>query len=699
MVSFSKLAVIALASSVYAVDGVGLYTRAELAYMTCLSVLTKLATLYGKADKKGYCDIHAQQALGSMAHCLADAPHTGGVKYFLEHCAKYNLTEDDVTAAYNNATEYLVKNVTAYPGFDKSELFYLPVKVPTKKLTVGFLSAETRYLNYNYANIFGWVLVLYWFLIMFVVGIFRALHFMAPKFMLGFHGRITNTFRRHVTLPAFVKKRIEPFTAWGIIHVVVPSRLETILVFVYFVLVLAFNTSNIHHVSNNLYWTNTGAEMGRKIADRTGIMVLYIIPQLVLFAGRNNFMRFVTGWSFARFNILHRWMARISFLLMIAHAVGMTYNGIGAGKYQSRNATPYVRWGYVALVGWAIMCVHSLGALRKNNYEGFVLAHNILGAIVVAGTWIHVRDDDFHTLMIAASAVWCFDKFVRLVRMAYFGVRTADVQLVANETLLVRVPGYRFAAHALCHAYIYFFRALCFWQSHPFSPVQLADGELSFYIKVKGGMTSSLCRYLATQPEQRAKIRCSVEGPYGARYALQHYKAISYLGGGNGIPGLYASASELARKNTGQTLKLYWAVRHWQSIEWFYRELQTLRGLNVQTVIYVSQFDLPLDRDFDVFSSSESSDNTHSDTESGEEKEKDPISKQEALMRRLDFIEFRAGRPDLTSIIPGDESEASGAVAVVTCGHSTFADQSCELVCANLSNEKRVDIYELNEVW
>lgn len=79
------------------------------------------------------------------------------------------------------------------------------------------------------------------------------------------------------------------------------------------------------------------------------------MPPLVLFAGRNNFMQWVSGWPYARFVYIHKWISRVVFMMSIAHAVGMTYNGKGIGKYETRNAKPYVRWGYVALVSMSLM--------------------------------------------------------------------------------------------------------------------------------------------------------------------------------------------------------------------------------------------------------------------------------------------------------------------------------------------------------
>ncbi|KAM9886574.1 hypothetical protein OXX79_014105, partial [Metschnikowia pulcherrima] len=78
-------------------------------------------------------------------------------------------------------------------------------------------------------------------------------------------------------------------------------------------------------------------------------------------------------------------------------------------------------------------------------------------------------------MMIATTAVWAFDKVARLARMAVFGVRTADVQLIAGETLRVKVPRPSYwKPHPTNYAFIYFFRASCFWQSHPFTIVDSA---------------------------------------------------------------------------------------------------------------------------------------------------------------------------------------------------------------------------------
>lgn len=703
MVSFTKLAMATtLASTVAAGDGgVQLYHKDQLTIDACQAVFKKNVIFY-KKDKKGYCDTANQPALGSMALCLSVMPHEKSIPFFIKSCHKYGLTEDEFWDSYENATKYAVslKNLLSFPGYSKTTPFYYPVRFPNKTLRGAYDSTVGRWYNYNRANFYGWALLAYWFVLILIAGACRFAGFVAPKFVQLLNGKVSNAYRKYITMPALAgRKRAERWRFWKVFEAVIPSRMETVHLFIWFLLCVSFNVANFHHDSPNIIWKKKYAEMGRKVGDRTGIMCLYLIPQMILFAGRNNFTQWVSGWSYARFNVIHHWYGRMCFLLMVVHAVGMTLNGlgIGGGKYTQRNAKPYVRWGYVATIAAAIMMVHSLAAIRRNNYEGFVLAHNVLAAIFIAGTWIHTADDDFQVFMYVALAVWGFDKVVRIVRCFWFGVKTAEVQLIAEETLKVKVPrSAHWKSFPMSHSFIYFFRPSCFWQSHPFTVVDSATDEntITFYIKVKGGMSHGLYQYLSTQPEQKASIKCTVEGPYGTKEPLQHYSTVAFLAGGNGVPGLYSGALDLTQRKSSQKLKLYWIIRHWKSVEWFYEELRRLQGTSVEPVVYVTQYDTPLDRCF-VEKFEESDD-------SSEEKKLDLellADHVENLKQKLHFVEFRAGRPDISGIINGEIAESSGSVAFVACGHNSFVDEARKVTVESLPEGKRVDFYDQMQTW
>jgi hypothetical protein len=66
---------------------------------------------------------------------------------------------------------------------------------------------------------------------------------------------------------------------------------------------------------------SNGQQGWRYIADRTGIISYACLPWLWMFAGRNNIFLWLTGWSFATFNIFHRHIARWATLCAIVHSI------------------------------------------------------------------------------------------------------------------------------------------------------------------------------------------------------------------------------------------------------------------------------------------------------------------------------------------------------------------------------------------
>ncbi|KAK6455032.1 ferric reductase [Scheffersomyces xylosifermentans] len=680
-----------------------IYHESEFAVMACTALVGKTALYFSKTDKIKYCNVHNQPALGTYAHCIEQIPYKDARKNFLDSCAPFNLTEEQYLAAYNNATKYLT-NTTADPTFNKKKIYNKPAILSPKKIVGAWKSEKGRWTNYNYAHYFGMVLMAYWYLVMFVAGLCNLTYFIAPNAVNSLTGGVVNAFRKYITLPAtFNKSHAHHKQIFHYLLFLIPSRLETILVSGWIIMAIIFSAVKYTHDTPNVIWPQgASTEVGRKIADRTGLIVGWIVPTLVLFAGRNNFMQWLSGWSYSRFVLIHKWMSRIAFLLSITHGVGMTFNGKGLGKYETRNSKPYVRWGYVAIVCMAIMTVQSLMVFRRSNYELFLACHIILAVFFIAGGWIHTRNDGYHQWYICATAVWAFDRAVRLARLAFFGLRTAEVRLVANETLKVTVtrPAY-WKPFPGCHAFIHFVRPTCFWQSHPFTIVDSVaeTNTITFYIKVKGGVTHGLYQYLSKQPDNKANIKVTIEGPYGQRQAIQKYENAVFLAGGNGIPGLYYEATDIAKRSEKTNVKFYWVIRHYRSIEWFYTELCKFKNTNITPIIYVTQPHVGLTSPF-------ISDNLNSSDEEEEEQEKKSDVAEEsgeyiaALKKNLSFIEFREGRPDFYQIVAEEIKEANGPIGFASCAHGSMVDDARRSVADHLGDSKyRVELFEQIQAW
>ena len=691
-----------------AASGFEIYHADEFPVLACTGYLGKIVTYFNATavPKGGYCSVNNQPALATMAECieiLAKNRHKDSRKLFLASCKKSNLTEEEYLDAYNNATSMGFVNSTADPSFNKTKLYYKPILLSTKKVNAAYDAYATRWYNYNYAHWFGIALMCYWMGVLFFAGLINFLSFVAPGFIKSFKGKLVNKFRSWVTLPAlFGKTHAHHKTVFSHVHVMFPTRLESLIMFGWFVLFLVTICTNYVHVEGNYIWPQKWNELGRKIADRTGIMVVWCLPVLFLFAGRNNFLQWISGWPYARFVYFHKWMSRIVFIVSIIHAVGMTYNGRGIGKYGIRMAAAYVRWGVAALVIMGLMCFQTLAAFRRKNYELFLLVHIVLAIFATTGLWIHTANDEFDMWMWAAVAVWGFDRAVRIARLCFFGLRTAQVQLIANETLKVTVsrPAW-WKPFPGCHAFIHFMRPTCFWQSHPFTIIDSVEENhtITFYLKVKGGVTHGLYQYLSNQPGQKASMKVSVEGPYGNPMPINRYESEVFIAGGNGIPGIYYEATSVAKKlGSKRHIKFFWVIRHYRSLEWFYPELQKLQNLPIETIVYVTQPHVGLVEPI-------TSNITDDEVEQQEQQEKksdveesvDYITQIKKLLSHIEFIECK---PDFYNIVAQEISNATTPLAIASCAHGSMVDDVRRSVVDNLNNSPhRVELFEQIQAW
>lgn len=89
------------------------------------------------------------------------------------------------------------------------------------------------------------------------------------------------------------------------------------------------------------------------------------------------------------------------------------------------------------------------------------------------------------------------------------------------------------------------------------------------------------------------KIRVAVEGPYGETSDARKSDTVVYIAGGNGIPGMFSEVTDLAKRYTStksvKKLKLYWVIREYRSLNWFFDELEKLKKTNIETTIYITK--------------------------------------------------------------------------------------------------------------
>ena len=103
-----------------------------------------------------------------------------------------------------------------------------------------------------------------------------------------------------------------------------PSRILSIFIAVYVILNVIFSSVSFRTFSPNIFWNSPQFELCEYVGNRTGTLSLVNMSIAILFAGRNNPLIPITGWSQTAFLTLHRWAARVAALQAIVHSIAYT---------------------------------------------------------------------------------------------------------------------------------------------------------------------------------------------------------------------------------------------------------------------------------------------------------------------------------------------------------------------------------------
>ncbi|KAF2841328.1 hypothetical protein M501DRAFT_989858 [Patellaria atrata CBS 101060] len=254
-----------------------------------------------------------------------------------------------------------------------------------------------------------------------------------------------------------------------------PTVGQALYIVMFFILNLILGAVNYDSTQPHPWYFPPKEELLAYIGYRTGHIGYALLPLLILFSGRNNFLLWITDWSHSTYLLLHRWVARIFAIHAIVHSITLLITYTGTGSYPTESTQPYWLWGIVATVLTCAMLVFSHLYFRRLAYEAFLILHILMAVFVIAGCWYHVilkwGYNFYDNWLFAACAVWFFDRLVRVLRIAKNGVRRAIVTDVGEHHVRIDVPDVRWASMPGHVAYVYFpsLNPLRPWENHPFS--------------------------------------------------------------------------------------------------------------------------------------------------------------------------------------------------------------------------------------
>ncbi|KAI8061762.1 ferric reductase like transmembrane component-domain-containing protein [Gongronella butleri] len=300
--------------------------------------------------------------------------------------------------------------------------------------------------------------------------------------------------RQRVINPALLPngRRMDHATWFGFLMVNYPSRLESMVLTLFITLNIVLLFPSYHlFADNSIMPGNTSLQLARYIAERGAQLSFSLLPMIYLFGGRNNILLWVTGWTYERFIVMHKWSARMMVFQAIVHSIACTWYTIhltGWQGYCAKFQDDFFVWGVVATCVGCYILLMAMPNLRRAVYDLFLACHIVFVALFTIACWYHVQliDDQMNVMFLYVSVgVWSFDRVVRLVRVLYLnvmlgigrtGLRRVQVQAMHghSEVLRITMDADKLApfgkTRCLPGAYIYMYvPSVYFWQSHPFS--------------------------------------------------------------------------------------------------------------------------------------------------------------------------------------------------------------------------------------
>lgn len=667
----------------------------------CKYAVTNVAR-YCETDMQYYLDCQCEDvvALGAMSYCAIEnnVNLKDFVENFNENCVPLGydaFTVDDIKASYDNATKY-IETVEQYGTFNYTlDVVRVPISFEAADYKLGYQTYYDYYQNCSWAIIFGLVLLGFWLLIFTMGAVYQLLY----KYM-------NNYWLIKLQNATWFRFYKQPLSVFGIdLGFVAINRLDSLVIAGNLIIIFVASCWNYHCFEGNFFWAAKNAQISRYVGDRTGILAMFPLNLSILFAVRNNFLLWCTGWNFASFLSYHKMMARVSVLLAAAHSIAYWIFSVQTDYYSESYLDEYWVAGVCAMIfGAAIVICANYTLVRKHLYEIFLGLHIILAVFFVVGLWYHLNPLEYAQYILPVIGVWSLDRLLRLVRMfiVFGGFRKNQITLFANENgdkndifLRLEIDNYNkhlFKVKDGNFGFVYFGTPLGFFQSHPFTIVKVNESEsFAIVVKVKKGITSKIYKSILSSGKTSKDFRICVEGPYGtSKFNLANqYNNLSVVAVGTGIAGPIGYLNHHRNTQLDEADKnenvLYWGVKSLNVVNAFKKELKVLLNTekkNVKLFIYCKDL-------------------IQKEDESTEETDKDLIS---ATSLTEDFgsnVVVSSGYLNAVECV-NKAFQENNSLLLMTCGLPKVCDETRYQFLKNLNDFEKKGSYNFvdeSQVW
>lgn len=343
------------------------------------------------------------------------------------------------------------------------------------------------------------------------------------------------------------------------------------------------------------------------LAIRAGMIAVALMPWIVSLSMKANPISMATGLGHERLNVLHRWGGYLCLFLGLVHMIPFYITPIWEndesltlfGSFIIPNTYIYGT-GIAAFIPLAFLCIHSLPIFRNRMYELFVALHIPVSMVFLAMMFWHCKNflTSWHYL-IATVGIWFTSYLVRLFylnwtdpyRLSWLIGEESAVTILPENAVKVTIPTEKRWRPG---QYVYLrMPGISIFGNHPFTIASLCSDDfpsnygeeyrdMALVFRPFSGFTAKVLE-AARQKGPYKTYRAFVDGPYGGmRRDMSSFDHVIFFAGGSGITAIASQLLDLIRrmrdgKALTRTVRVVWALKRPETMEWFKEELRICR--------------------------------------------------------------------------------------------------------------------------
>ncbi|KNG83075.1 hypothetical protein ANOM_009240 [Aspergillus nomiae NRRL 13137] len=219
----------------------------------------------------------------------------------------------------------------------------------------------------------------------------------------------------------------------------IPNRPEILVVVGFWIMCIILNFGFHDIFIPNATMPTISQQAWKYVAQRTSMFAYTCLPWVWLFAGRNNIFIWATGWSFSTFNVFHRHLSRLTAIFAFVHAISYTVLDTIYGPYYEEGLhVLWFKFGIIGAVMMGLLCGLSTPYIRTKCYELFLVGHILFAVVLLVAVFQHtsVFGTKYNAYLWPVVVIWCFDRFLRIVRLAYCNIRVSTHGRVQTTTAM-----------------------------------------------------------------------------------------------------------------------------------------------------------------------------------------------------------------------------------------------------------------------